>query len=138
MRIGYIPVLEGSADDFCEAMTPQEVQERLKLSRLKERIWYVVPSCATTGEGLFEGLVSTGLSIGQWQSSDNGPGLAVKQCQDASTTTGQIGDSDIILRPSRAFDDLYVQHFPFRIPWISLFIAVARLLWSSSKRNMEL
>lgn len=40
------------------AMTPQEVQERLKLSQLKDKIWYVVPSCATTGEGLFEGLVS--------------------------------------------------------------------------------
>ncbi|CAF9943650.1 MAG: hypothetical protein ALECFALPRED_000858 [Alectoria fallacina] len=37
-------------------MTPQEVQERLKLSQLKDKIWYVVPSCATTGEGLFEGL----------------------------------------------------------------------------------
>lgn len=40
-------------------MTPQEVQERLKLNQLKDKIWYVVPSCATTGEGLFEGLVST-------------------------------------------------------------------------------
>ena len=39
-------------------MSPQEVQERLKLSQLKDKIWYVVPSCATTGEGLFEGLVS--------------------------------------------------------------------------------
>ena len=38
-------------------MTPQEVQERLKLNQLKDKIWYVVPSCATTGEGLFEGLV---------------------------------------------------------------------------------
>jgi ADP-ribosylation factor protein 6 len=38
-------------------MTPQEVQERLKLSQLKDKIWYVVPSCATSGEGLFEGLV---------------------------------------------------------------------------------
>jgi len=42
-------------------MTPQEVQERLKLSQLKDKIWYVVPSCATTGEGLFEGLVSAPL-----------------------------------------------------------------------------
>ena len=38
-------------------MSPQEVQERLKLSQLKDKIWYVVPSCATTGEGIFEGLV---------------------------------------------------------------------------------
>lgn len=43
---------------FCTtAMTPNEVQERLKLAQLKDKIWYVVPSCATTGEGLFEGLV---------------------------------------------------------------------------------
>ena len=42
---------------LCTAMSPQEVQERLKLSQLKDKIWYVVPSCATTGEGLFEGLV---------------------------------------------------------------------------------
>lgn len=40
-------------------MSPQEVQEQLKLNQLKDKIWYVVPSCATTGEGLFEGLVST-------------------------------------------------------------------------------
>ena len=39
-------------------MSPQEVQEKLKLNQLKDKIWYVVPSCATTGEGLFEGLVS--------------------------------------------------------------------------------
>lgn len=39
------------------AMSPTEVQEKLRLSQLKDKIWYVVPSCATTGEGLFEGLV---------------------------------------------------------------------------------
>ena len=44
--------------DIPGAMTPQEVTERLRLAQLKERMWYVVPSCATTGEGLFEGLVS--------------------------------------------------------------------------------
>jgi ADP-ribosylation factor 6 len=39
-------------------MKPQEVTDALKLSQLKDKIWYVVPSCATTGEGLLEGLVS--------------------------------------------------------------------------------
>ena len=43
--------------DIPGAMTPTEVTERLRLAQLKERMWYVVPSCATTGEGLFEGLV---------------------------------------------------------------------------------
>ena len=38
-------------------MTPQEVQERFKLSQLKDKIWYGVPSCAAPGEGSFEGLV---------------------------------------------------------------------------------
>ena len=38
------------------AMTPQEVTEALQLSKLKDKVWYVVPSCATTGEGLLEGL----------------------------------------------------------------------------------
>lgn len=39
-------------------MSPTEVTDKLQLSKLKDRVWYVVPSCATTGEGLFEGLVS--------------------------------------------------------------------------------
>jgi ADP-ribosylation factor 6 len=38
------------------AMKPQEVTEALQLAKLKDKIWYVVPSCATTGEGLLEGL----------------------------------------------------------------------------------
>ena len=38
-------------------MKPQEVTDALKLTSLKDKIWYVVPSCATTGEGLLEGLV---------------------------------------------------------------------------------
>lgn len=46
----------GDADGVL-AMKPQEVTDALKLSQLKDKIWYVVPSCATTGEGLLEGLV---------------------------------------------------------------------------------
>lgn len=37
-------------------MKPQEVTEALELNKLKDKIWFVVPSCATTGEGLLEGL----------------------------------------------------------------------------------
>lgn len=44
-------------------MTPTEVTEKLQLNKLKDKIWYVVPSCATTGEGLFEGLVSTNIPV---------------------------------------------------------------------------
>lgn len=39
-------------------MNPQEVTDALKLSSLKDKVWFVVPSCATTGEGLLEGLVN--------------------------------------------------------------------------------
>ena len=53
-------------------MKVPEVIERLELTKLsakelkenrKERIWSVMPSVATSGDGLFEGLVSTSLSI---------------------------------------------------------------------------
>jgi ADP-ribosylation factor protein 6 len=37
-------------------MKPNEVKEALELESLGDRVWYVVPSCATTGEGLLEGL----------------------------------------------------------------------------------
>ncbi|KAI5292144.1 ADP-ribosylation factor, Arf Arf6 [Ascosphaera acerosa] len=37
-------------------MSPDEVREKLQLTQLKDKLWYVAPSCATTGEGLFEGL----------------------------------------------------------------------------------
>lgn len=47
-----------SETDVFAAMKPQEVQEALKLNQLKDKVWYVVPSCAVTGEGLLEGLVS--------------------------------------------------------------------------------
>ena len=50
-------IRERGADDCGTAMTPNEVSERLKLSSLQDKLWNVVPSCATTGEGLFEGLV---------------------------------------------------------------------------------
>lgn len=38
------------------AMKPHEIQEKLGLTRMRDRNWYVQPSCATTGDGLYEGL----------------------------------------------------------------------------------
>jgi len=37
-------------------MSPAEVQERLGLNMLRDRNWYLQPSCATGGDGLYEGL----------------------------------------------------------------------------------
>ncbi|KAH8876852.1 ADP-ribosylation factor 6 isoform 1 [Schistosoma japonicum] len=43
--------------DLPNAMKPNEIQERLMLAKLSQgRLWYVQPSIATTGEGLYEGL----------------------------------------------------------------------------------
>ncbi|KAI8341933.1 CPS1 protein [Chlamydoabsidia padenii] len=42
--------------DLPGVMSPAEVTEKLGLAQMQERAWYVHPSCATTGDGLFEGL----------------------------------------------------------------------------------
>jgi len=40
------------------AMKPKEVSDRLALDNVaKNHTWKVEPSCATTGDGIFEGLV---------------------------------------------------------------------------------
>ena len=96
-------------------MKVPEVLERLELTKLsskelkenrKERIWSVMPSVATSGDGLFEGLVSTGLSIGQWQSNGGESGMAVKKHQDTPATTSQIGVSSPHLRTIHQFNEL--------------------------------
>ncbi|KAH0471241.1 MAG: uncharacterized protein KVP18_000699 [Porospora cf. gigantea A] len=42
--------------DLPNAMTAAEVTERLKLNSLRTRKWYIQSACATSGEGLYEGL----------------------------------------------------------------------------------
>lgn len=42
--------------DTPNAMLPQEVTEKIGLSQLRNRNWYVQPSCAKSGDGLQEGL----------------------------------------------------------------------------------
>lgn len=40
-------------------MRPKEVSDLLQLDKIaKDHVWKVEPSCATTGEGIFEGLVN--------------------------------------------------------------------------------
>uniref|UniRef100_A0A0B6ZBQ6 ADP-ribosylation factor 6 n=1 Tax=Arion vulgaris TaxID=1028688 RepID=A0A0B6ZBQ6_9EUPU len=55
MRDAIILVF-ANKQDLPDAMKPHEVQEKLGLTRIRDRNWYVQPSCATTGDGLFEGL----------------------------------------------------------------------------------
>ncbi|XP_068721992.1 ADP-ribosylation factor 6-like [Montipora capricornis] len=42
--------------DLPNAIKPHEIQERLHLTKLRDRNWYVQPSCATSGDGLYDGL----------------------------------------------------------------------------------
>lgn len=42
--------------DLPNAMAPAEITERLGLHKLRDRNWFVQPSCAVSGDGLFEGL----------------------------------------------------------------------------------
>jgi len=37
-------------------MSPAEITDKLGLHRMRDRNWFVQPSCATSGDGLFEGL----------------------------------------------------------------------------------
>ncbi|KDR75952.1 hypothetical protein GALMADRAFT_140525 [Galerina marginata CBS 339.88] len=52
----YLFIVVWSVNPSIVAMSPAEVTEKLGLHRMRDRSWYVHPSCATTGEGLFEGL----------------------------------------------------------------------------------
>jgi ADP-ribosylation factor 1/2 len=42
--------------DLPHAMNASEMTDKLKLRQLKQKSWFIQPCCATTGEGLFEGL----------------------------------------------------------------------------------
>lgn len=79
-------------------MKPQEVTDALKLTQLKDKIWFVVPSCATTGEGLLEGLVRPHSFLIFWcMLTIFATGMAIEQRQ--VTTSGfprqEIDDHDL-------------------------------------------
>ena len=49
-------IVFANKQDLPTAMAPVEVQEKLGLPKLRDRVWYVQPSSAITGDGLYEGL----------------------------------------------------------------------------------
>ncbi|TRY57937.1 hypothetical protein DNTS_009822 [Danionella cerebrum] len=51
-----IILIFANKQDLPDAMKPHEIQEKLGLTRIRDRNWYVQPACATTGDGLYEGL----------------------------------------------------------------------------------
>lgn len=53
------PIASSSTDqNLVVDLSPEEITDALQLTKLKDRLWYVVPSIATEGTGIFEGLVS--------------------------------------------------------------------------------
>ncbi|KAL2353568.1 hypothetical protein BJ546DRAFT_102321 [Cryomyces antarcticus] len=49
---------------FFTAMRPKDVSDALRLETIaKNHTWKVEPSCATTGEGIFEGLAWLGSNV---------------------------------------------------------------------------
>lgn len=42
--------------DLPKAMSPAEITEKLGLHSLRHRTWYIQATCATNGDGLYEGL----------------------------------------------------------------------------------
>ncbi len=52
-----VPLLiYANKQDLPNAMSAAEVTEKLGLSKLRQRKWYIQESCAPTGEGLYDGL----------------------------------------------------------------------------------
>ncbi|WKY11683.1 hypothetical protein Q1695_003337 [Nippostrongylus brasiliensis] len=52
-----VPLLiYANKQDLPDALTPEEIEKALDLQKIRDRQWYVQPSCAVTGVGLGEGL----------------------------------------------------------------------------------
>jgi hypothetical protein len=59
-----------SADPLLD-LSPEEVTQQLQLTKLKDKLWYVAPSVATDGTGIFEGLVSHAPYLSTWKSQSD-------------------------------------------------------------------
>ncbi len=55
MQDAIILVL-ANKQDLPDSMKPEEIQEKLDLFKMRSRTWIVQPTCAITGDGLYEGL----------------------------------------------------------------------------------
>merc|ERR1712146_253529 len=49
-------VVFANKQDLPQAMPAAEVTEKLGLQQMRNRQWYIQSTCATTGDGLYEGL----------------------------------------------------------------------------------
>ena len=51
--------------DLPKAMSVNEVTEKLGLNQLRNRKWHIQQTCATTGDGLYEGLEWLSITLGR-------------------------------------------------------------------------
>lgn len=51
-----ILLVYANKQDLPNAMSAAEITEKLKLSEMRNRQWYIQSCCATSGDGLYEGL----------------------------------------------------------------------------------
>ena len=49
-------LISASLQDLPNAMNPGELTNKLGLDSLRQRTWFIQATCATNGEGLYEGL----------------------------------------------------------------------------------
>lgn len=55
LRDAVVLVL-ANKQDLPHAMNASEMTDKLQLHKLRQKNWFIQPCCATTGEGLYEGL----------------------------------------------------------------------------------
>jgi signal recognition particle receptor subunit beta len=60
-----ILLVYANKQDLPNAVKPQELGNRLKLNAITNRAWHVQGTCATIGDGLYEGLDWLGAQIGK-------------------------------------------------------------------------
>ncbi|CAN8239201.1 unnamed protein product [Cochlearia groenlandica] len=53
---GAVLLVFANKQDLPNAMNAAEITDKLGLSSLRQRHWYIQSTCATSGEGLYEGL----------------------------------------------------------------------------------
>ena len=63
-----IPILVlANKPDLPQAMKPADVAQKLGLNELSKRQWHVQGTCATNGDGLYEGLNAFGKMMNEFQ-----------------------------------------------------------------------
>eukprot|EP00397_Hematodinium_sp_SG-2012_P046150 GEMP01052044.1.p1 GENE.GEMP01052044.1~~GEMP01052044.1.p1 ORF type:complete len:187 (+),score=27.60 GEMP01052044.1:50-610(+) len=56
MTVGVPLLVLANKQDLPQAMSVSEIEKNLHLGSLRENQWYVQATCATTGEGVYEGM----------------------------------------------------------------------------------